>query len=75
MQKHLNKMKTPTFDVLLFGDKGVGKKCFMDCMDDSQSMVLKKTRSRDEHFKYYDYIKKTEELPNTDQQVIVRIWR
>ena len=67
MQKHLNQLQTPTFDVLLFGDKGVGKKCFMDSINDSHSILLKKTKSRDEHFQWYDYIKKTEELPNSDQ--------
>ena len=44
-------------------------------MNDSQSIQLKKTLSRDEHFQWYDYIKKTEELPSSDQQVNVRIWR
>lgn len=61
--------------MLLFGAEGVGKKSFMRTLDDSQSLPLKKTTSRDEHFKWYDYIKKTEELPGGGSKVHVRIWR
>ena len=61
--------------MLLFGTQGVGKKTLMKTLDDSQSLLLKKTTSRDEHFKWYDYIKKTEELPGAGSLVNVRIWR
>ena len=36
---------------------------------------MKKTLSRDEHFRYYDYIKMTVTLPNSDQQANMRLWR
>ena len=61
--------------MLLFGEQGVGKKRFMEALNDDQSLPLKKTASRNEHFNDYDYIKKTELLPSTGKQVNVRIWR
>ena len=66
----------PIFDVLIFGEKGVGKKCFMQQMNEGQKTIhLKKTITRDEHFKYFDYIKMTVTLPNSEDQVNMRLWR
>ena len=70
-----NTQQTPIIDVLIFGEKGVGKKSFMQRADEAQQIELKKTISRDEHFKYYDYIKLKASLPKEDIPVIVRLWR
>ena len=47
----------------------------MQRADEAQQIELKKTISRDEHFKYYDYIKLKASLPKEDIPVIVRLWR
>ena len=75
-QRELNVLQMPIFDVLIFGEKGVGKKCFMQQMNEGQKTIhLKKTITRDEHFKYFDYIKMTVTLPNSEDQVNMRLWR
>ena len=56
-QRELNSHQIPIFDVLIFGEKSVGKKLFMQRANEAQQIELKKTLSRDEHFKFYDYIK------------------
>ena len=65
----------PIFDVLIFGDKSVGKKSFMQRANEGQQIELKKTLSRDEHFRYFDYIKIMASLPNSEVQVNMRLWR
>ena len=69
-------IQMPIFDVLIFGEKASGKKSFMQKMKEGQRTVnLKKSVSRDEHFKYFDYIKMTVTLPNSEQQANMRLWR
>ena len=69
-------LQMPIFDVLIFGEKGVGKKSFMQQMNEGQkTLQIKKTITRDEHFKYFDYIKMTVTLPTSSDQINMRLWR
>ena len=61
--------------MLIFGDKAVGKKCFMQRVNEAQQIQLKKTLSRDEHFRFYDYIKMKASLPHSEMLVNMRLWR